>query len=168
MRVQIWGRKRSSFPVELNLRLGCSTQLCLFSYQALSSGSKPASKRPMPLNPQLTHSLFLFLSLTFWLTPIFPLFIFLTLIDYPLPLAMPYLRSLSLSPPLLHFLQPSGSTECCGIRHGGLKVSIVTLCVLMSLVLTVCSQAKLSWHRGCLLFTPKLKPFTKRQQTQPV
>lgn len=101
MRVQIWGRKRSSFPVELNLRLGCSTQLCLFSYQALSSGSKPASKRPMPLNPQLTHSLFLFLSLTFWLTPIFPLFIFLTLIDYPLPLAMPYLRSLSLSPPLL-------------------------------------------------------------------
>lgn len=38
----------------------------------------------------------------------------------------------------------------------GLQVSIVTLCVLVSLVLTMCSSARLSWHRACLLFTANL------------
>lgn len=34
-----WGGGCVPFPVELNLRLGCDTLLCLFSYQALASGS---------------------------------------------------------------------------------------------------------------------------------
>lgn len=39
MRVQILGGEGGSFPVELNLRLGYGTLLCLFTYQALHSGS---------------------------------------------------------------------------------------------------------------------------------
>lgn len=77
-------------------------------------------------------------------------------IQYLLPLAVSswvFLPSLFLSSPLSGLFSSLPVAQR-GVGSGqGLKVSIVILCVLMSLVLTMCSKAKLSWQRGCLLFT---------------
>lgn len=140
--------KRSSFPAELNLVAWLRhTALPVFIPSAqlwlLTSFNQPTNqpKASEPCNPPVrSFSLILSLSfsLTSWLTPLFPLFIFLTLIHYLLPLALfphsfnfSYLLSLFLSvcsSPDAPFLQPSGSTEGCGIRPGPPGFHSDTLC----------------------------------------
>lgn len=162
MRVQILGGKRSSFPVELNLWLGCDTLLCLFSYQALSSGFKPTSNNQCRGAAQL-----LSFSLTCWLTPLFPILISLPLIHHLLPLALcfwifvTYTHSLSPSTPCFFSSSLSGCTEGCGIGPGPPGFHSDTLCpdVIsidgVQLVLAILAQ-------GLFTVYPKLKTFAER------
>lgn len=119
MRVQIWGEKeRFSGRVESQAWLQHTTLPVFIPSTRLWLLTN--FDRPMPLNPT-THPHTLFLSLTFWLTAIFPLFIFLTLIHYLLPLAHFFLIFLTFTlffstPVGPFFPQSSGSTEGCGIR----------------------------------------------------
>lgn len=126
------GKNSSPFPGKLNLRLGCGTLLCLSSYRALRCGSQPVSL--LALHPSL-HSLTFCFSL-----PLFVLFIpsFLS----PPPLLLLALTYFAVFLPPLFLLAFSPSSL---FRHGrvagpdqSLWVSIAILCVLMSLVLTMC------------------------------
>lgn len=166
MRVQIcWMvvggiKKRSSFPAELNLRLGRGTLLCLFSYQALGSGSSPASKRPIALNPParslspadvLAHPRLPPLHL-FWLS-FTDSFLWLPPSDFP------YLHSLS--PPLSGLFSGLPVVQR-GVGSGqGLQVAIVTLCVVDVISIDGVWRGQAVLAQGLFTVYPKLKPFTE-------
>lgn len=115
MRVQIWGGKKLfSGRVESQAWHAAHCSACFHTDTRLWLLTRLNS--PMPLKSTQTHPHTLFLPLTFWLTPLFPLFIFLTLVHYILPLALlnfSYLHSLFLWPVFFFSTQPSG-TEGCG------------------------------------------------------
>lgn len=126
---------RSSLPAELNLRLGCRTLLCLFSYQALASGSKPASTNHCLQTPQLTRSpSFSFLLSGNWLTLDFTHLHFTeshslaSILQHSLFLIF-LTFAFILFPQLgFFFLQPSGSTQGCGTDPGPPGFHSDTLC----------------------------------------
>lgn len=139
----VWGcggRGSSPFPDKLNLRLGCSTLLCLSSRRALCSGSQPASgmvsgpARPPPLPPP-----------TDVLAQPFPLPPSSSAASFHLRRSFFWLLLTSSFSYLHSFFRPFFSSSSFNLpvaRQGpdqSLRVSIAILCVLMSLVLTMCS-----------------------------
>lgn len=136
MRVQIWVEKGALFWQ--SWISGLAMAHCSSCFHTKHSALAPNQLQ----SDQWTHplTLFLFPSLMFWLTPVSPLFIF-----YSQPpsfgcLSLSFLTfTFSLSPPLLGLFSGLPVAQR-GVGSGqGLWVSIVTLCVRMSLVLTMCS-----------------------------
>lgn len=157
MRVQIFFREKGSLFRQCWIS-GLATAHCSACFHTKHSALAPNQLKPTNVSepPQTTR--FLFASDAF-AQPLFSLFIFLTPIHCLLPLASSFkfsLPSLCFSFAVSPFLQPSGDTPGCGIGPG-LQVSIVILCVLMSLVLTVVQLGQAALAQGLFTVYPKLK-----------
>lgn len=160
LRVWIWVEKGALF--RQSWISGLAAAHCSACFHTKHSALAPNQLQ----SGQWTHplTLFLFFSLTFWLTPVFPLFIF---IFYSLP---PSFGSLfpsfltfifSFSTPIGPFLQPSGSTEGCGFGPGPPGFHSDTLCPdVISIDDVQLGQAVLA--EGVFTVYHKLRPFTER------
>lgn len=146
------GKKNSSsFPDELNLRLCCSTLLCLSSHRALCCGSKPESL--LALRPSLYP---------FWLSSsLFALFISSFLSPPPLLLA-PSLCSFltsTLSLGLFSSLNLPVARPDCGSRPEPRGFHSDTLCPnVISIDDVQLGQAVLA--QGMFTVCHKVRPFT--------
>lgn len=159
MRVQIWVEKGAIFLQSWISGLAVAHCSACFHTSTLLwlLTSFQASTEP-------TSSFSLFPSLTFWLTPIFPLFIS---ISYSVPPSFGclFLGFLTFTFPFLTpvgpFLQPSGSTEGCGFRPGPRGFHSDTLCLdVISIDDVQLGQAVLA--EGVFTVYHNLWPFTER------